>query len=461
MTGEPSAGAASRPALQVWRGFAVVGLVLAILAGFTSGSLAQLANAASLAAIWPAALAQAHGHVQVYGFAGLITLGVAQHFVPRLRGVSPPAPGICRLGLLLLGAGLALRILSQPLLAGLAESTAPFPAAAGLIASGLLELAGAGLLLSTLAATLRRPAVERKRPSRTVSAALLVGSTAYGAGLLLNLAGVWSAATDDLLRGLIPGPVGAAATVIGFYGFLLPIAFAMGSRTFPLFFRAQAPRSAVLAAALGLVTSGTTLRVTGLLAPTSGLRVAGEVLLACGVLAGILALQVFTRRRTLSRERRSAWLDPLNLLVTSAHGWLALAALVLLGRNLAPPGASLVPRSLDVEWHLLGAGYVTLLILAVGSHLLPGFGGQRLRWPWASWALLILGNSFVVGRLASGLFPGSAPARWLASGAGPLAMAALLLFALNCGLVGIARRSGPRAGALEPDGGRPGRARSR
>lgn len=436
MTGQPSAGVASTPARQIWRGFAVVGLMLAILAGFTSGSLALLADPAGLAAIWPAALAQAHGHVQVYGFAGLITLGVAQHFVPRLRGVSPPVPGICRLGLLLLGAGLALRILSQPLLA---ESTAALPVAAGLIISGLLELAGAGPLLWALAATLRRPAVERKRPSRTFSAALLVGSMAYGAGLLLNLAGVWSAATDDLHRGLIPGPVGAAATVIGFYGFLLPIAFAMSSRTFPLFFRAQAPRSAILAAALGLIASGTALRVTGLLARMSGLRVAGEVLLACGVLAGILALQVFTRRRALPRERRSAWLDPLNLLVTSAHGWLALAALALLGRNLAPPGASLVPRSLDVEWHLLGAGYVTLLILSVGSNLLPGFGGQRLRWPHASWALLALGNAAVVGRLAWGLFPGSAPAGWLASVAGPLAIAALLLFALNTRVVGRPR----------------------
>ncbi|GBD17496.1 hypothetical protein HRbin26_02420 [bacterium HR26] len=185
--------------------------------------------------------------------------------------------------------------------------------------------------------------------------------------------------------------------------------------------------------------------MAGLLARTSGLRVAGEVLLACGVLAGILALQVFTRRRALPRERRSAWLDPLNLLVTSAHGWLALAGLALLSRNLAPPDASLVPRSLDVEWHLLGAGYVTLLILAVGSHLLPGFGGQRLRWPWASWALLILGNGFVVGRLAWGLFPGSASAGWLASVAGPLAIAALLLFALNCGLVDVYRRPSPLA----------------
>lgn len=48
----------------------------------------------------------------------------------------------------------------------------------------------------------------------------------------------------------------------------------------------------------------------------------------------------------------------------------------------------------------------------------------------------------MVSRLSWGLFPGSAPAGWLASVAGPLAIAALLLFALNCGLVEIARQSG-------------------
>lgn len=75
--------------------------------------------------------------------------------------------------------------------------------------------------------------------------------------------------------------------MIGFYGFLLPIALAMSSRTFPLFFRTQAPRSTVLTVAVGLVAWGTALRVTGLLTRTNGLRVAGEVLLACGVLVSI------------------------------------------------------------------------------------------------------------------------------------------------------------------------------
>ncbi len=434
MSEAPGGTVASPRVLPAWQGFAVAALGLALAAGFASGTLTVLARLAGGAPLWPAALAQAHGHVQVYGFAGLMTLGVAQHFVPRLRGVSPPAPRSCWLGLSLLGAGLVLRVLSQPLLAG---GIATRAGATALVASGLLELSGGSVVVWALADTLRGPGATYKRPLRAFTAALLVGSTAYGAGLLLNLAGVWSAATDDLLRGLIPGPVGAAATVIGFYGFLLPIAFAMGSRTFPLFFRTQAPRPAGLAVALGLVASGTTLRVAGLLARASELRVAGEALLACGVLVGILSLQVFSRRRQLPGARGSAWRDPLNLLATSAHGWLALAAVALLSRQM-PLSRSLLP-SPDAEWHLLGAGYVTLLILAVGSHLLPGFGGRRLRWSWASWALLALSNAAAIGRLTYALAPDAAVSGGLAAAAGLAMIAALLLFALNTGVVAASR----------------------
>jgi len=66
---------------------------------------------------WWEAVAQAHGHLQLYGWAGLFVLGVALHFLPRLRGT--PLAG-ARLVPWLLGSmivGLVLRAVSQPLLA--------------------------------------------------------------------------------------------------------------------------------------------------------------------------------------------------------------------------------------------------------------------------------------------------------------------------------------------------------
>ncbi len=440
MAEAPGSTVASLRVLPAWQGFAVTALGLALVAGFAAGTLTVLARLAGGTPLWPAALAQAHGHVQVYGFAGLMTLGVAQHFVPRLRGVSPPASRSCWLGLSFLGAGLALRVLSQPLLA---SGVATRAGATALVASGSLELIGGSVVVWALTDILRRPGAAYKRPHRTLTGAFLTGLVAYEVALALNFFGTWQAAGSTEHPGILPERLSAVLAVLGFYGFLLPIAFAMGSRTFPLFFRTQAPRPAVLAVALGLVASGTALRVAGLLARASELPFAGEALLACGVLVGILSLQVFSRRRQLPGAHGSAWLDPLNLLATSAHGWLALVVVALLSRQL-PQSRSLL-RSPDAEWHLVGVGYVTLLILAVGSHLLPGFGGRRLRWPWVSWALLTLGNAAVVGRLIYALAPDAAVSGRLAAAAGLAMIAALALFALNTGVVAI-RRS-PRTGS--------------
>lgn len=64
-------------------------------AGFGFGFAAVLTLTSALAVPlgpwWPA-LAQAHGHLQLYGWAGLFVLGVAFHFLPRLRGTPLTAP---------------------------------------------------------------------------------------------------------------------------------------------------------------------------------------------------------------------------------------------------------------------------------------------------------------------------------------------------------------------------------
>lgn len=431
MVARSQASGTSVPGTPVWWEFVTTGAALAIAGGFTWGALAVLLEATGRVSTAKVALAQAHGHVQVYGFAGLITWGVAQHFVPRLRGTHPSEPREARAGLALLACGLLLRLLSQPLLAA---GLAPTLTAAGVLASGVLELAGGLVLVWTIARTLRQPAVARKRPAPLFTAALATGLAGYVAGLVFNAYNAWAAATDPFLRGLVPGASATAATTLGFYAFLLPIAFAMSTRTFPLFFRTRPAWPLLLAAGWTALLAGVASRVTATLTGTPGVRGAGDVLLAAGVLASIAGLRVFSPRRALPRSERRIWHDPFHLLVVSAHIWLAFSAFSVLGRSLFPRIVNPAVRPFDAEWHLLGAGYVTLLILGVGSHLLPGFARQRLRWPRAGWALLLLGNGAVVGRLAWSALPGTAATGWLAASAGPLAIAALVLFTLNCRL---------------------------
>jgi uncharacterized protein involved in response to NO len=83
--------------------------------GFVLATVLTLARAFSVPlGAWWEATAQAHGHLQLYGWAGLFVLGVAFHFLPRLRGA--PLTGARFIPWLLgvVSASLILRAVSQP-----------------------------------------------------------------------------------------------------------------------------------------------------------------------------------------------------------------------------------------------------------------------------------------------------------------------------------------------------------
>src|SRR5579884_3114912 len=124
---------------DIWPPFIGAALALALTAGFGLGGLLFAAPVLGLplGAWWPAA-AQVHAHVQLFGWAGLMVLGVGFHFLPRLRGRSlahrERAPAVLRL----LAGGLLLRIVAQPL----AALSGALVWRVALVLSGVLELAG-------------------------------------------------------------------------------------------------------------------------------------------------------------------------------------------------------------------------------------------------------------------------------------------------------------------------------
>ncbi len=68
-------------------------LLLGTAGGFVFATLLTLTLALNLSiGPWWSALAQAHGHLQLYGWAGLFVVGVAFHFLPRLRGTPLALP---------------------------------------------------------------------------------------------------------------------------------------------------------------------------------------------------------------------------------------------------------------------------------------------------------------------------------------------------------------------------------
>ena len=126
-------------------------LLLGVGGGFALATVLTLTSALAVpqGSWWPA-LAQAHGHLQLYGWAGLFVLGVAFHFLPRLRGTPLAAPWLVPWVLGLQVAGPLLRALSQPLV----TTTPAVIWRVLLLASGMLEcaaLVGAVLLLGLTA----------------------------------------------------------------------------------------------------------------------------------------------------------------------------------------------------------------------------------------------------------------------------------------------------------------------
>src|SRR5215472_7609360 len=98
---------------------------------------------------WWAAMAQAHGHLQLYGWAGLFVLGVALHFLPRLRGAGLACPQAIPWLLGTLVAGIALRGIGQPLFAATGQGIWKI----AMVTSGALEAVAFLGFLTILIAT--------------------------------------------------------------------------------------------------------------------------------------------------------------------------------------------------------------------------------------------------------------------------------------------------------------------
>jgi uncharacterized protein involved in response to NO len=89
---------------------------------------------------------------------------------------------------------------------------------------------------------------------------------------------------------------------------------------------------------------------------------------------------------------------------------------------------------MEVDRHLLGAGFVTLLILGEGAKLLPGFAAQPLRSEQLVWLTLLLGNTAAVLRVGPLLLPGllgGPPAELALALSGLAGVLSIAIFALN------------------------------
>jgi uncharacterized protein involved in response to NO len=401
--------------------------------GFLLASVLTLARAFAIPlGAWWAALAQAHGHLQLFGWAGLFVVGVAFHFLPRLRGTPLAGARLVPWLLFALIASLVLRAIAQPLLA-------TYPASVwrvGLAGSGLLEVAGIACILYMVVLTALRGLRPTTRQAFWSVFPFFIGAfCSLGIASIVNLVNTAQAAYGS---GLVLYVGDTLNITLGLFGFLVPMALAMSARSLPMYAGLDGFPRRVLWPMAGTYFAGLALLCTSIDGgplPTTwasivsgmGMVVSGGVVL---LFVGIFLFLIRRRGRLPQRvaklapepetlaqtyqkqvKKEQANYGPFVGLVASAYMWAMLGALLLLVDGVSLLATGLMPLAFDAIRHSFAVGFIALLICGIAPRMLPSFSGRHIASPRLVSATLWLGNAAALLRVGSillvPLFPGS------------------------------------------------------
>jgi uncharacterized protein involved in response to NO len=410
-----------------------------------------------------ASFVQAHGHVQLVGWVGLFVMGMSLHFLPRLAGY--PIQHERYLGHIvwLVGLGLVLRSIGQSVLPYLAQSQVFIPILWGIVGSGVLIWLGILFYVYLLLGIFCRAHNTASRALlaiRPYVALMIAGWLLYGA---LNLALLVNMASGKYV---VVNPAWNQFAIQWFvYLVLLPIAFAVSIRTFPLYLRLALPSRWVSATAYAylltvLIQLLPTLPPLRIIAPllTADIESLGMVGKSVVVLWFVWQLDVLTRLKkpwTVNRighpgpQRRPTRpglpdygeFGRFEWLVYTAYIWLILGAVaeIITGTTRLLRTSFFVPPHVVLHIYLLG--FISLLIFGMAVRMVPGFlKKRRIAVPALVTATFWLGNTATISRLLIYLVP-TVLARWIPglvwftrmmlAFSGLLALAAVGCLALN------------------------------
>lgn len=378
-------------------GFIWTSLTTAIVAGFAFGAyLAVVIGYGFPVGQGFYSLIQTHGHLQLVGWVGLFIMGVSLHFIPRLASFPLPHPERSNWILWLMVPGLLFRAVGGTVLASLAGSPIFAPLSWLVVASGVLEGGAIVLYVSLLIGTMRGSDKARRLPGlsavKPYFGVMAVGWLLYAClnlFLLLHMA-LDSATTVDTAWNEF-----AIAAFIGLV--LLPVAFALSVRLFPLYLALAAPDWPVHGTAYAYLLSvflqvvPTAPPLAGLAPEVTRLVVALGMLLKGGVILWFVwQLDLLTRRRPIGRHARflDTGLDRpptrpgfpdygefgrFERLVYAAYTWLVLAAFVELLCGAAILLGYSISIGTDAIRHMYLLGFITHLIFGASVRMLPGF----------------------------------------------------------------------------------------
>lgn len=454
--------------------FIYAALFIALTAGFGYGALMVGSLALGiLPGAWWGPVVQAHGHAQLFGWVGLMVLGMGLYFLPRLYGTRLQGVSRAPYAFGLLASGIVLRVIVQPMLGfnffnDVTEQIGQWlwALSAGLELVGILLL-GSMLRLTKQAA---KP-LNTKSPAYATEPFMRIALLSLFLALLVKAVGVWNATVQN--KSTVAPSFENIIITLMLYGLAVPMAMVFSTRTLPLFLRLAPPprnelRKLALVYGIGLVLvllpslilmpesmalpSMLLQNTRTLLAPwVNPLWGLGLLLLNLCILVFLWQLDLLRLRQPwvvnrapntrpdldyLRKPTREQYPDAgeygrFELLLYSAFAWLAFAVILNLARLLGEL-TGWVSISADTARHALAVGFITLLILGMAARMVPGFSHKkRLAYPQLVMVTFLLGNLAAFLRVVPTLFPDKEVALLLWGLSGVIGWAAIAVFTLN------------------------------
>ncbi|MDE3096189.1 MAG: NnrS family protein [Chloroflexota bacterium] len=412
-----------------YRLFLGTSLALALFGGFLLAVLLPLAQALNWGwgARWQA-LVQAHGQLQLLGFAGLFIAGMALRLMPRFSGRDLAFPYLVPALIPLIGGSVVLRALAQPWGSGALRD-------AGLALSAALLLAGALAFAAVVWATL----LQRESRAEATAWYFSFGALAYIAQAALNAAVVVEMVRHDLA--LAPLAKDDMLIFVQLFGFVLLFLSGVATRAVPSLTgnpRPDAPsRAAAAALAAGVALYAVTAAWAAYHAPAGATARAEDaaLLLIAAAFVAIIWLSGVVRPRA-NRVARASQTS--FLFVRAAFLWLFVAAVLMVwyGVPALADGRPLDAYATDAIRHTVTVGVVTMMIVGMGMLVIPEFAGRRIQHPGGEIAVLAMLTALNAAA-ALRIWPAIEGLRWLSmtrfwpmAAAGALAIAAVAAFAL-------------------------------
>jgi hypothetical protein len=402
-------------------------LLAALLGGFLLAVWMPLAATDTLAPAdrvpW---MIQAHGWVQLQGWAGLFVAGMAVRLIPRFAGRRPISRSVTLPLLAALVIPVVLRIAIQPWADGdLAHST--------VVAVGIVSALGQAGVAAVLAVTLSH-ARRRDEPWFYFAWA----GTAWWAGWALI--SLWMIHEESSLPGFIAPASEDRLLWVVMLGPISSFIWAVQSRSVPIFFgRKTPPVRLLLWPGIALNAGALAILQSALFGHDrwaeegAGYALAGGALVMLPGLVGAVYGQA-TRLRPRARPA-ARFIIVANVCAVLAGVLLAFAGLAIILHQGDTNSDTVHAR--DAARHLLGIGLITMLILAMARLVAPVFALERTesgvprlfeRAPF--WLLL----AAVVLRVTAALFAsplGYESRMHIAATAGICAWLAIALFAVS------------------------------